>query len=162
MAGSGLRPLSKIPHCCLPQESGPCLSPSVADHPLKPAMDRSHGRPLPHHQANPTQPHPIAINLSPKGRIRYYTTFPWAIPYYWAGCYALLTRLPLSTHKSELLVRLACVKPAASVRSEPESNSQIENKISRLCNWHDGHNDRLHVAFKNCRDPSRPKPQAIS
>ena len=34
----------------------------------------------------------------------------------------LLTRLPLPLRG----VRLACVKPAASVRSEPESNSQVE------------------------------------
>src|SRR5699024_12038052 len=27
VAASGFRPLRKIPHCCLPQESGPCLSP---------------------------------------------------------------------------------------------------------------------------------------
>jgi hypothetical protein len=35
----------------------------------------------------------------------------------------LLTRLPLPLRS----VRLACVKPAASVRSEPGSNSQIES-----------------------------------
>ncbi len=38
----------------------------------------------------------------------------------------LLTRLPLSTHRSVLLVRLACVRPAASIRSEPGSNSQVQ------------------------------------
>ncbi len=52
MAGSGLPPLSKIPHCCLPQESGPCLSSSVADHPLRPATDRRLGELLPHQLAN--------------------------------------------------------------------------------------------------------------
>src|SRR3954465_14879114 len=52
VAGSGLRPLSNIPHCCLPEESGPCLSPSVADHPLRPATDRRLGEPLPHQLAN--------------------------------------------------------------------------------------------------------------
>ncbi len=60
MAGSGLRPLSKIPHCCLPWESGPCLSPSVADHPLRPATDRRLGEPLPHQLANPTSAAPKA------------------------------------------------------------------------------------------------------
>src|SRR5690606_27365207 len=35
------------------------------------------------------------------------------------------TRLPLVL----LRARLACVKPAASVRSEPGSNSQVENLI---------------------------------
>ena len=37
----------------------------------------------------------------------------------------LLTRLPLPLRGA----RLACVKPAASVRSEPGSNSQVENSI---------------------------------
>lgn len=39
--------------------------------------------------------------------------------------HALLTRLPLPLRGA----RLACVKPAASVRSEPGSNSQVENLI---------------------------------
>ena len=54
IAPSGFRPLRNIPHCCLPQESGPCLSPSVADHPLKPARDRRLGKPLPYQLANLT------------------------------------------------------------------------------------------------------------
>ena len=52
IAPSGFRPLRKIPHCCLPEESGPCLSPSVADRSLKPATDRGLGEPLPHQLAN--------------------------------------------------------------------------------------------------------------
>ena len=44
IAGSGLRPLSKIPHCCRSKASGPCLSPSVADHPLRSAKDLWLGR----------------------------------------------------------------------------------------------------------------------
>src|SRR5690606_25275244 len=125
MAGSGLRPLSNIPHCCLPYESGPCLSPSVAGHSLKPATDRRLGEPLPHQLANPTRAHPTAINLSPHGNIRYYSKFPWAIPYCWEGSHVLLTRLRLPLRG----VRLACVRPAASVRSEPGSNSQVESLI---------------------------------
>src|SRR6476620_3573764 len=60
MAGSGVLPLSKIPHFCLPEKSRPCLSPSVADHPLRPATDRRIGRPLPHQLANRTQAPPQA------------------------------------------------------------------------------------------------------
>ena len=37
----------------------------------------------------------MAINLSPFGRIRYCSKFPWYIPYYREGSHALLTRLPL-------------------------------------------------------------------
>ena len=58
IAPSGLRPLRKIPHCCLPEESGPCLSPSVADRSLKPATDRGLGEPLPHQLANQARAHP--------------------------------------------------------------------------------------------------------
>ncbi len=65
VAGSGFPPLPKIPHCCLPQESGPCLSPNVAVHPLRPAIDRCLGRPLPHQLANRTRAHPEATG--PKG-----------------------------------------------------------------------------------------------
>ncbi len=85
-------------------------------------MDRRLGRPLPHQLANPTRANPKAINLSPLGHIRYCSQFPGNIPYLWACSHALLTRLPLPLRG----VRLACVKPAASVRSEPESNSQVE------------------------------------
>ena len=52
IAPSGFRPLRKIPHCCLPEESGPYLSPSVADRSLKPATDRGLGKPLPYQLAN--------------------------------------------------------------------------------------------------------------
>lgn len=42
----------------------------------------------------------------------------------------LLTRAPLySSPEEDFLVRLACLKHAASVNSEPESNSQIEKKF---------------------------------
>ncbi len=57
IARSGLRPLTKIPYCCLPQESGPCLSPSVADRPLRPAMHHRLGKLLPCQQANAPQIH---------------------------------------------------------------------------------------------------------
>src|SRR5439155_14631895 len=60
MAASGLPPLSKIPHCCLPYESGPCLSPSVAGRPLRPATDRRLGGPLPHQLANRASAAPLA------------------------------------------------------------------------------------------------------
>ena len=61
MAGSGFRPLSKIPHCCRSKASGPCLSPSVADHPLRPAKDLWLGELLPHQLPNPTQAHLLAV-----------------------------------------------------------------------------------------------------
>src|SRR5690606_34627288 len=59
VAASGLRPLCNIPHCCLPKESGPCLSPSVAGRPLRPATRHRLGRPSPHQQADRPRAHPI-------------------------------------------------------------------------------------------------------
>jgi hypothetical protein len=76
IAGSGFRPLSNIPHCCLLLEDGPCLSPIVADHPLRSTKDLRLGKPLPHQLPNPTRAHLTAINLFilgifiiPKGEI---------------------------------------------------------------------------------------------
>ena len=60
IAPSGFRPLRKIPHCCLPEESGPCLSPNVAGRSLKPATDRGLGEPLPLQLTNQTRVHPQA------------------------------------------------------------------------------------------------------
>ena len=63
ITGSSFRPLSKIPHCW--HKPRPCLSPSVADHPLRSAKDHRLGRLLPHQLPNPAQAHPKAIlNLS--------------------------------------------------------------------------------------------------
>ena len=46
--------------------------------------------------------------------------------------YALLTRLPLDFQKQAFnrLVRLACVKHAASVRPEPGSNSPLRELLA--------------------------------
>ena len=123
VAASGFPPLRNIPYCCLPQESGPCLSPNLADHPLRSATDRSFGKPLPYQLANPTRAHLKAINLSPEGLIRYQLSFPIVIPNLQVDSHALLNRLPLSTWRTKFLVRLACIKRAANVRSEPGSNS---------------------------------------
>ncbi len=127
IAGSGFRPLSNIPHCCLPSESGPCLSPSVADRPLRPAMDRCLGRPLPHQQANPTRAHLIA--RASKERPLFPRRAYAVLARVSSGCPPLLGRFPRVTHPSAtrqrrsklppVTVRLACVKHAASVQSEP-------------------------------------------
>ena len=134
IAPSGLRPLRKIPHCCLPRESGPCLSPSVADHSLKPATDHRLGEPLPHQLTNQTQAHQKAKNsfnciLYVHNHIRNYPSFPKVIPFLLGDSYVLLTRPPLISTRRYLSVRLACVKHTASVHPEPGSNSQ---KIQRF------------------------------
>jgi hypothetical protein len=121
-----LRPLPKIPNCCLPQESGPCLSPSLAGHPLRPATDRRPGGPSPHQLANrPRAPPPARRSVFLLGLI--------------PGAYAVLAPLsegyPPPVGRSptcysavrhchpKVAVRLACFRHAASVDPEPGSNS---------------------------------------
>ncbi len=74
-------------------------------------MDRRLGRPLPHQLPNPTRANPLAINLSPEGRIRYYPQFPRTIPYQRAYSHALLTRPPL-TPKGALDLHVLGLPPA--------------------------------------------------
>src|SRR5207247_10792760 len=105
--------------------------------PLRHATDHFLGRPLPHQHANPTRAPPAAINLSPVAR-----------------AYAVLAevslgyppqqgRFPRATHpcatpqRAEALrsVRLACVKHAASVRSEPGSNSHVNPRLNSIMDF---------------------------
>ena len=120
IAPSGFRPLRKIPHCCLPQESGPCLSSSVSDRPLKPDTDRRLGKPLPYQQANQPQASLQAEIHFTRKHMGYQQPFPVVVPLLKANSYVLLTRPPLEL---KTLVRLACVKHTASVHPEPGSNS---------------------------------------
>ena len=99
----------------------------MADHPLRPATDRRLGGPLPRQLANRTQAHPLPINLSstPDVRghyIRYYPRVGTAIPGQGADCLRV-------THPFAAMhcctARLACIRHATSVRSEPGSNSSF-------------------------------------
>jgi hypothetical protein len=99
--------------------SGPCLSSSVTDRPLRPVTRRSLGEPLPHQQADRARTNPSAAALRPP------LSFPGLFPTEGHVIHVLLTRAPLEelVLLLTLPVRLACLKHAASVRSEPESNS---------------------------------------
>ena len=112
IAGSGLRPLSNIPHCCLPQESGPCLSPSVADHPLRPATDHRLGEPLPHQQTNRAQAHPTARAFKKR------PAFP-------LGAYAVLARV--SSSCSPLLGRFLRVTHPSATRRQGASSPRYRS-----------------------------------
>ncbi len=105
--------------------------------PLRPANHHSLGGPLPHQLANGTRAHPGAVackqrpplirktevSRTPSGIS---TPFEVLFPTPGQVTHALLTRAPLySSSCPEFLVRLACVRHAASVRSEPGSNSPI-------------------------------------
>ena len=85
------------------------------------------GRPLPHQQANRTRAHPRATSLS---LVRRHPVLA-AVS---RGCPRPQGRFPRVTHPSaaapERAARLACVKRAASVRSEPGSNSQLHPSIT--------------------------------
>ena len=92
MAGSVFRPLTNIPYCCLPQESGPCLSTSVGDRPLRSPTHRRLGGPLHRQQSNGTHARPrprrrFAHRRMPsQGRMAGYPAFPPAIRPSGVGC----------------------------------------------------------------------------
>ena len=137
MAGSAFRPLSNIPHCCLPQEFGPCLSSNVGDLPLRTPRHRSLGGPLPRRLANVSRANPYPTNLSNKKDVfsvvmRYQTTFPSLIPLIRADCsrvthpcagrrHVLLHPLPLDLHVLSL--------PLAFILSQDQTLHCILNII---------------------------------
>ena len=109
----------------------------MAGHPLRPATDRRLGRPLPYQLANRTWAHPAARARKPPFTRRSYAVLARVSP----GCPPLQGRFPRFTHPSATLlrpkpfrVRLACVKHAASVQSEPGSNSSVQSLRSPIGN----------------------------
>ncbi len=110
--------------------------------PLRPATDRSLGRPLPYQLANRPQPPPSAPlpallprTYAPGTVCGISSTFAGLSPTEGQVSYVLLTRSPLYLvsqycYRETVLVRLACVRHAASVDSEPGSNSRL--KLSSL------------------------------
>ena len=108
----------------------------MADHPLRPATDHCLGRPLPHQLANPTRAPPRAINLSPVITHRAHAVLAEVS----LGYPPQQGRFPRATHpcatplgaEAPRSVRLACVKHAASVRSEPGSNSHVHPELPPL------------------------------
>ena len=132
MAGSVFRPLTNIPYCCLPQESGPCLSTSVGDRPLRSPTHRGLGGPSPRLPSNGTHARPrpplgfILRRMPSHGTMAYYPAFPPAIRLSGVGC--IRVAHPCATLKAPegaFPVRLACIRPAASVHPEPGSNSSL-------------------------------------
>ena len=106
----------------------------MAGRPLRPATDRSLGEPLPHQQANqpqaPPQAHCCFNNCLDVEPLHYAVLAQVSL-----GYSPPEGRLPTryspgrhSTHpRRDFRVRLACVRHAASVDSEPGSNSQSKN-----------------------------------
>ncbi len=102
-------------------------------------MHRRLGEPLPHQPANAPQVHPCAEpcssfntesmpSLSLSGisfRFRKFSRSHGQVPY------VLLTRSPLESRRT--LVRLACIRHAASVHPEPGSNSPFDSTLFFQC-----------------------------
>ncbi|SPD44546.1 protein of unknown function [Cupriavidus taiwanensis] len=104
----------------------------MADRPLRPATDRRLGGPLPHQLANQTSAAPVARGLAvPAFTLRSYavlanlsTSYPPR-----QGTFRCITH-PFATRRqaeARAAVRLACVRHAASVQSEPGSNSSVQS-----------------------------------
>src|SRR5207237_8042039 len=117
-AGSWFPPLSKIPHCCLPYESAPSLSPSVAAHPLRPATDRRLGGPLPRQLANRTSAAPIAQG-------------PFRSPAFLRRAYAVLARLSPSYPPLRDTFRCITHPFATEVRVAPHPRTTCMCKACR-------------------------------
>ena len=105
----------------------------MAVRPLRPATNRRLGELLPHRLANRTRTPLIAIETFPlAGSCGISPGFPELSPTIRQIIHALLTRSPLySPTEVGFLVRLACVRHAASVDSEPGSNSPF-NSVSYI------------------------------
>ena len=102
----------------------------MAVQPLSPATHRRLGGPLPRQPANGPQAHPPALpqELSRPCMCRtvscgIITCFHVLFPTGGQITHVLLTRPPLPPTRGWTFVRLACLRRAASVRSEPGSNS---------------------------------------
>ena len=155
MAGSAFRPLTNIPYCCLPQESGPCLSTSVGDRPLRSPTHRRLGGPSPRLPPNGTHARPrppsgfIHVRMPSHGTMAYYPAFPPAIRLSGVGC--IRVAHPCATLRAPegtLPVRLACIRPAASVHPEPGSNSSLYYCLAKFLS--------LNLGF---RLDTRPRPR---
>ena len=108
----------------------------MAVRPLRPATDHRLGRPLPHQQANQTQAIPKAPGplRSPAFLLRVSCgislSFPRLSPTsgYIPTRYSPVRHSPAPNPKVRpAAVRLACVRHAASVQSEPGSNSSVDS-----------------------------------
>ena len=105
----------------------------MAGRPLRPTTDRCLGRPLPHQLANLISAAPLARGSceSPAFTLRSHAVLIRLSPGYppLMGTFRYITH-PFATRRqdcSRAAVRLACVRHAASVQSEPGSNSSVQS-----------------------------------
>ena len=115
----------------------------MAVHPLRPATDRRLGGPLPHQLANQTRVHLIppecfhTVSCDTVRLCGFTSRFQLLSPCMRQVTHALLTRPPLNRPEQApaSIVRLACVKHAASVHPEPGSNSHVKVCIAQKLAW---------------------------
>ena len=106
--------------------------------PLRPATDHSLGRPLPYQLANRTQAHlqaPYGFNhgcLCPMASCGIRPPFGGLFLTRREITHVLLTRSPLVPELPPKRARLACVRHAANVHSEPGSNSPVIKELLRV------------------------------
>ena len=134
----------------------------MAGRPLRPATDRRLGRPLPHQLPNLTSAAPIARGLSVP---RFHPQVVCGISTSFEVLSPTTGHVPMHyspvRHSQGIApptVRLACVRHAASVQSEPGSNSSVRSCI-KLNGIEDSQTDlslSLHFIF---RERSRSKPR---
>ena len=104
----------------------------MAGRPLRPATDRRLGEPLPHQLANPAWAHLSARGLTIP---RFHPKILCGISPAFAGLFPTKRQIPMyyapvrrssARIATPVTARLACVKHAASVQSEPGSNSSVQ------------------------------------
>ena len=105
----------------------------MAGRPLRPATDRRLGRPLPYQLANPASAHLAARGLAiprfpPKGVCGISQSFDWLFPIIGQiPKHCSPVRRSSARIATPVTARLACVRHAASVQSEPGSNSSLKD-----------------------------------
>ena len=102
----------------------------MTDHPLRPVTHRRLGRPLPCQLANGTWANPRTVALTaPPLLLRDYAVLAFVSKRYspFEGMFPCITH-PCATLliPKDFRVRLACIRHAASVHSEPGSNSKVQ------------------------------------
>ena len=133
----------------------------MAGHPLRPATDQSLGEPLPRQQANrarappPTTFRPLNPGSEDPGMsCGISPPFGGLSPFGGQVAHVLLTRAPCAHSLycySKLRTRLACVKHAASVRSEPGSNSRLKLVVLKTKNPGESPGCEFQNELFNCR-----------
>ena len=105
----------------------------MGDHPLRPPTRRSLGGPLPRQLANGTRAHPRTINISAVSHAensQHPVLDQVSLDYSGFGGRLLTCYSPLRHWFPKEPVRLACLIHAASVHSEPGSNSPLQKSLT--------------------------------